>query len=132
MINSRDIKDLTEKAHQKYIQWAAEVEKVGIKIKLTQTLRDAEYQNQCFKKGLSKCDGYKKTSRHQSGNAWDVVIVNSDGSLNWTDMEKYKILADIALDLGITAGYYFRMVDAVHFEIKIRSPISSVLRILLL
>lgn len=118
MINSRRIEDLTEKAHQKYIQWAAEVEKVGIKIKLTQTLRDAEYQNQCYKKGLSNCDGYKNKSRHQSGNAWDVVIVNVDGTLNWTDMKLYKKIADIAVKLGITAGYFFKMVDAVHFEIK--------------
>lgn len=117
MINSRDPKDLTEKAHQKYIQWAKEVENAGIKIKLTQTLRDAEWQNQCYKKGLSKCDGYRNKSRHQSGNAWDVVLVNDDGTLNWTDMVTYKKLADIAVKLGIKAGYFFKMVDAVHFEV---------------
>ena len=38
-------------------------------------LRTAEEQNQIFKKGHSKCDGYNKKSYHQSGNAVDVIPV---------------------------------------------------------
>lgn len=119
MINSRKIEDLTPNAQEKYKQFLGAVTDAGIKIKLTQTLRDKEYQNQCYKKGLSKCDGYKRKSAHQSGNAWDIVLVNDDGTLNWSDMVAYKKLADIAVKLGIKAGYYFSFVDAVHFELDI-------------
>jgi len=38
-------------------------------------LRTEEEQNQIFKKGHSKCDGYNKKSYHQSGNAVDVIPV---------------------------------------------------------
>jgi len=35
--------------------------------------RTASEQCELFKQGLSKCDGVKKLSRHQSGNAIDIV-----------------------------------------------------------
>lgn len=35
--------------------------------------RTEEMQNSLFKKGVSKCDGYKKKSFHQSGLAVDLV-----------------------------------------------------------
>ena len=34
-------------------------------------MRTAEEQNELFKAGLSKCDGYEKLSYHQSGKAVD-------------------------------------------------------------
>jgi peptidoglycan L-alanyl-D-glutamate endopeptidase CwlK len=41
-------------------------------------LRTPEEQNQLFKDGYSKCDGYTKISKHQSGEAIDVnVFVDS-------------------------------------------------------
>lgn len=38
-------------------------------------LRTAEEQNNIFKQGNSKCDGYDVKSYHQSGNALDVIPV---------------------------------------------------------
>ena len=35
-------------------------------------LRNAEEQNELFKQGYSKCDGYTLLSKHQSGNAVEV------------------------------------------------------------
>lgn len=36
--------------------------------------RTAEEQNELFKGGFSKCDGYEKLSKHQSGNAIDLIV----------------------------------------------------------
>ena len=36
--------------------------------------RTAEEQNQLFKDGYSKCDGYEKISKHQSGDAVDLNV----------------------------------------------------------
>jgi len=36
-------------------------------------LRTAEEQNELFKKGVSKADGYEKPSYHQTGKALDVI-----------------------------------------------------------
>ncbi len=38
-------------------------------------LRTEEEQNEIFKEGNSKCDGYKVKSYHQSGNAIDLIPV---------------------------------------------------------
>ena len=37
-------------------------------------LRTSEEQNQLFKDGYSKCDGYLKMSKHQSGDAIDLNV----------------------------------------------------------
>jgi hypothetical protein len=42
--------------------------------------RSPEEQNRLFKEGKSKCDGYEKVSRHQSGKAADIYFLNEDCS----------------------------------------------------
>lgn len=36
--------------------------------------RTASEQHQLFLEGFSKCDGYEKLSKHQSGNAIDLIV----------------------------------------------------------
>ena len=43
--------------------------------------RSDEYQNILFEKGLSKCDGVNKISRHQRGCAADIYFADTDGNL---------------------------------------------------
>jgi peptidoglycan L-alanyl-D-glutamate endopeptidase CwlK len=45
-------------------------------------LRTAEEQNEIFKAGNSKCDGYDKKSYHQTGMALDVIPVGVDPYAN--------------------------------------------------
>jgi len=47
-------------------------------------LRSAEMQNEIFKKGHSKCDGFKKKSYHQTGKAIDLVPY-IDGKYTWNN-----------------------------------------------
>jgi len=52
--------------------------------------RTAEEQNEYFKKGVSKCDGYEKKSFHQSGLAVDLVpYVN--GVPSWGTKETFYL-----------------------------------------
>jgi peptidoglycan L-alanyl-D-glutamate endopeptidase CwlK len=37
-------------------------------------MRTSEEQNQLFKEGYSKCDGYEKISKHQTGDAVDLNV----------------------------------------------------------
>lgn len=54
-------------------------------------LRTAEMQNAIFKKGNSRCDGYKKKSYHQTGKAVDCVPY-VDGKYTWSNK---KALLDV-------------------------------------
>ncbi len=44
--------------------------------------RDAEQQNELYLQKKSKCDGFKKLSYHQSGNAIDIYAY-VDGKASW-------------------------------------------------
>jgi len=123
MINSRDINDLTLIAKLKCLEFINECKKNDIDVKIIQTLRDSEYQNSLYQIGrtlpgkiVTKCDGYKKKSYHQTGKAWDAVPL-IDGKIDWNAKKQFKQMAEIAKKLGIRAGYYFKMVDSPHFEV---------------
>lgn len=125
MINSRKIEDLTPEAQIKCKEFIEECLKKEIKVKIISTLRDSEYQKSLYEIGRSvpgkkvtDCDGTKNKSVHQSGNAFDAVPLDDKGNILWEDKEKFKKMADIAVDLGLTAGYYFRSLkDSPHFQL---------------
>ena len=85
--------------------------------------RSAERQNELFKEGKSKCDGYKTISYHQTGNAFDIFI-SENGKASW-EVPKLKAVAlhliSIAKSKGVTliwGGNWKSFKDAPHFEIR--------------
>lgn len=93
-------------------------------IPLSGGFRSAADQFILFKKGASKCDGYKNKSYHQSGNALDIYIYEN-GKANW-DKDKLQAVAfhlqeiawmefDIVLEWG---GLWTSWQDYPHFQIK--------------
>lgn len=56
-------------------------------------------------------------SKRQLSEAVDFAILKN-GKIDWYDDASYKIVADIAVELGLTAGYYFKTKDSGHLEIK--------------
>ena len=71
------------------------IEKSPIDFGISSGLRTAEEQHVLFNKSLSKCDGYNKKSKHQSGKAIDVyAYVNKKGSWNKTHL---AIIAGVIL-----------------------------------
>jgi len=126
MINSRKIEDLTPAAQEKIKELLALCDKNDIKVLVIQTLRDAEYQNSLYQIGRTKpgkvvtnCDGYRKKSNHQSGKAFDIVPVDDKGQILWNDSQKFRQIADLAVSLGLSAGFYWRKFkDSPHIELN--------------
>lgn len=131
MINSRKISDLTPDAQKACNEFIKQCTIAGINLSIIQTLRDTEYQHMLYLQGRStpgkivtNCDGIKNKSRHQSGNAWDAVPLDDNGKIEWSNMLEYKKMADIAVKMGLTAGYYFSFRDLDHFELKLSTKKS--------
>jgi len=66
-------------------------------------LRSAERQNDMFHLGLSKCDGYKRLSKHQTGKALDVYAY-VDGKASW-DTEHLAMVAAAFLQAASMLGH---------------------------
>ncbi len=66
-------------------------------------LRSTEEQAELFDSGASKCDGYRKKSRHQSGKALDFYAF-VDGKASW-EREHLAIVAAAFLQAASMLGY---------------------------
>lgn len=86
-------------------------------------LRTAERQNELYKKGVSKLDGYNKKSYHQTGKAFDIYAY-VDGKASWDRKHLTAIaehIKEVALDkFGVKltwGGDWKSFVDMPHFQI---------------
>lgn len=126
MINSRNVNDLQPAAKIACLAHIAACEALGIKTKLIQTLRDAEYQKSLYNQGrttagkiVTSADGYRKLSKHQTGLAWDLVALDEHGAILWSDADTYERMAEAAEKLHITAGIRWKSLgDMDHFQIE--------------
>lgn len=92
----------------------------GIDFEITEGMRNAERQAELVAQGASQT----MNSRHLTGNAADIHILNPDGSVNW-DFEAYRPIADIAkavaTEMGVPdfvwGGDWRTLRDGVHFQI---------------
>jgi peptidoglycan L-alanyl-D-glutamate endopeptidase CwlK len=86
-------------------------------------LRTAEDQNELFTKGVSKCDGYNKKSRHQTGKAFDIYAY-VDGKASWdtqhlTDIANHILkIAKDQFNVNLIWGGTWKWKDLPHYEIK--------------
>jgi len=60
------------------------------------------------------------SSAHNFGLAVDLVSIKENGDADWSDnYEGWKQLADLAVEMGLTAGMYFKsLTDRPHVEDK--------------
>ncbi|MGQ1911241.1 hypothetical protein ACT3CE_15825 [Marinifilum sp. RC60d5] len=80
---------------QKLAHATLEQSKYDFGIPSTGGLRTAEMQNELYKKGFSKLDGYQKKSYHQTGLALDLVpYIN--GKYTWQNKEAFLHIAHTA------------------------------------
>jgi peptidoglycan L-alanyl-D-glutamate endopeptidase CwlK len=89
-------------------------------------LRTAEEQRELFNTGKSKCDGYSKKSRHQSGRAFDIYAYHN-GNASWDKVHLAMIAGVIlseakAMGLKVVWGGTFGSDnfhgwDMVHYEL---------------
>lgn len=101
---------------------ALEITKIDFGIPVSGGLRTAEQQNQLYKKGLSKLDGYTQKSRHQSGKAVDVFAYVDDRA-SWDIGDLAQVATAMfaaAQEAGVNiewGGHWKSFVDAPHFEL---------------
>ena len=69
-------------------------------------MRTPEEQNQLFKDGYSKCDGYLKMSKHQSGNAIDLNVFVGSRIVNNKEM------------LCVVAGVMFSCANELNIKLR--------------
>lgn len=102
---------------------AIEISKVDFGIPSSGGIRTAEEQNKLFHDGKSKLDGYKKKSKHQSGNAIDVYAF-VDGRASWMPEHLTHVATAMlaaASELGVElqwGGHWRSFSDMPHFEVK--------------
>ena len=86
-------------------------------------IRTAARQKELFDKKVSKCDGYKNKSYHQTGKAFDVYAY-TDGKASWSRDHLLQVavailqaasLLEYKLEWG---GLWVSFVDMPHFQIK--------------
>lgn len=68
-----------------------------IGIPSTGGIRTSEEQNELFKKGWSKLDGFRKKSYHQSGFAVDIVLYDEHG-MCYKCLDKYEKISKIFIN----------------------------------
>ena len=82
--------------------------------------RTAERQNELFKQGKSRCDGYQAKSKHQLGRARDIYIIDEAGKIIW-DKGPYETLGKFweTLRPGETkwGGNFKDFIDQFHYEL---------------
>ena len=97
-----------------------EAERRGIEFEISEGMRSRERQAQMVAEGRSQT----MNSRHLTGNAVDIHLLNPDGSANW-DFDAYRPVAEIfqqqAAAMGVPdpvwGGDWRTLRDGVHFQI---------------
>jgi len=73
---------------KKIVTRAIELSEVDFGVLSTGGFRTADQQNEIFKSGNSRCDGYVKKSKHQLGEAVDTVAY-INGKYSWSNKLAY-------------------------------------------
>ena len=88
----------------------------------TAGIRTPQEQNRLFRQGVSNADGYKKISKHQTGDALDVVpYVN--GGASWDEKELLKVavcMLQASKELGYNlkwGGFWRTFKDLPHYQL---------------
>ena len=86
-------------------------------------LRTAEDQKKLFNRGLSKADGYKNKSYHQTGKAFDIYAY-VDGKASWDKLHLTTVATAILQAANILGyklkwgGLWKNFTDLPHFQIE--------------
>jgi peptidoglycan L-alanyl-D-glutamate endopeptidase CwlK len=86
-------------------------------------LRTAARQKELFDKKLSKCDGYKNKSYHQTGNAFDIFLL-IEGRASWDKAALTKTarhiqsVAEFDFKTKLEWGGDWKWKDMPHFQIS--------------
>ena len=116
----RDICELHPTAQIACKAFLTECEKLGLKVRITETYRSQERQNELYAQGRTK-PGNKVTwtlnSRHTTRRAWDICQ-NIKGREYDASTGFFEKCGEVAKRLGITWGGNWKTPDRPHFEVS--------------
>ena len=115
----KDIAELTPMAQRACRLFLLKCEGQGLKVRITETYRSQERQNELYAQGRTKPGQivtWTKKSRHTSRRAWDICK-NVKGE-EYSDTAFFEKCGDAAKEAGITWGGNWKTPDMPHFEIS--------------
>ncbi len=115
----KDIAELTPMAQRACRLFLLKCEGQGLKVRITETYRSQERQNELYAQGRTKPGQivtWTKNSRHTSRKAWDIC--QDIKGKEYSDSAFFRKCGDIAEDLKIIWGGNWRTPDMPHFEIN--------------
>ncbi|HYE82764.1 MAG TPA: M15 family metallopeptidase [Clostridia bacterium] len=120
MVNSRKVEDLHPVVQELCKKHIEACKNRGVRIIITSTLRDQEYQKYLYSLGRSKAGNIvtnmELVGPHGFGLAYDVVPVVK-GKAVWGDNKLWEIIGEEGNKLGLTwGGNWKSIVDKPHFE----------------
>ncbi len=116
----KDISALSENARIACEVFLSECEKEGLKVRITETYRSQERQNELYAQGRTKKGQivtWTKNSRHTSRRAWDICQ-NIKGKEYDTSTGFFEKCGAVAKRFGITWGGTWKTPDRPHFEVS--------------
>ena len=121
MIDSRKIEDLHPKVADLCRAFIDACGNAGIKVMITSTYRDSEFQNALYAKGrtapgaiVTKAKGGQ--SMHNFQIAWDFVPLDAKGKADWGNEKAFEACGKIAQSLGIEWGGAWKFKDMPHCQ----------------
>ena len=114
----KDISELTPTAQKACNAFLYECEQQGLKVRITETYRSQERQNELYAQGRTNTGQivtWTKKSRHTSRRAWDIC--QDVKGQEYSDTAFFKKCGAVAKELGITWGGTWKTPDMPHFEI---------------
>lgn len=113
-----DISALTPKAQEACKLFLAECAQRGLKVRITETYRSQERQNELYAQGRTKPGNivtWTKTSKHTNRMAWDIC--QDIKGKEYSDSSFFKKCGVVAQELKITWGGTWKTPDTPHFQI---------------
>ncbi|MEE0944890.1 MAG: M15 family metallopeptidase [Clostridia bacterium] len=115
----KSISELTPKAQLACKTFLAECRKLGLKVRITETYRSQQRQDELYAKGRTASGNivtWTRNSRHTSRRAWDICQDIKGREYDTSDGFFEKCGA-VAKELGIIWGGSWKIPDRPHFEI---------------
>lgn len=111
---SRALDDLAPGFREKVFEFLARCVEAGIQVKIIETLRSVEQQEENVRKGVS----WTMHSKHILGKAIDVAPISVLARPNWApDDPVWNRIGAIGKQLGLRWGGDWKQRDCPHFEV---------------
>lgn len=121
MIDSRSLSDLNPKVRALAELFLVKCGDAGIKVCITQTLRDKEFQDKLYAKGRTTSGSIVTNAKggssyHNYGLAFDFVPLNAAGKPDWNS-KHWQTCGKIGKALGLEwGGDFTKLKDMPHFQ----------------